>query len=243
MSINCVICTEKLEEKNKIFLQCGHSFHCSCIFQLMSYDDKKCPLCRHEITLEVPTSNLQIRLTEAEQKFSDLNNDFALLSVEYQGNKHALEQAYHTITIKETEKQAQELDYKIRLLTKEKELDKLFKENQKLKRNTHSVIVKQKENEIVRLKNKIEKLEKDRSDLRLQVNKLDSELNMKINELARERADVYQKLKEISDELDTKRKKEHRRTRSNYNSYRYSNSSSRTSLNNSLTNNSLRIYR
>ena len=41
--MNCTICLSELNKnKNCIYLDCGHSFHCDCIFKLFTYD-KKCP--------------------------------------------------------------------------------------------------------------------------------------------------------------------------------------------------------
>ena len=80
---NCSICTEKLESKNRICLECGHSYHCACIFRLLSYNDKKCPLCRTEIKYEVPDNELQTRIIDLENKNKILDDNNSILTYEY----------------------------------------------------------------------------------------------------------------------------------------------------------------
>ena len=46
----CVICLEKLKEKDKTILSCEHIFHASCLFENIIQSNNTCPLCRIEIS-------------------------------------------------------------------------------------------------------------------------------------------------------------------------------------------------
>ena len=157
---DCSICTDKLESKNRIYLECGHSFHCTCIFRLFSYNDKKCPLCRAEIKYEVPCNELQTRITNLENENKDLEDNNHILSYEYR--------LLNTLYQKQEEennlaKAAYDLELKIReiaiqTLHAEKEL--LKEKNRKLATsNTNFNTLKNKLNKV---KNDL-KAEKDKN--------------------------------------------------------------------------------
>lgn len=80
---SCIICTENIENNNIIILNCGHKYHTDCIIKLLSYQDKKCPLCRESIKFEVPENELQHRLNTNENQLKKLITDFSILSNEY----------------------------------------------------------------------------------------------------------------------------------------------------------------
>lgn len=82
--MTCVICSEEFEgQKNRIYLNCGHDFHCNCFFTLLSYNDNRCPLCREESDYQVPVANIQTRLTTIEHTHLDLTQRHSLLIAEY----------------------------------------------------------------------------------------------------------------------------------------------------------------
>lgn len=45
----CSICHQDFTKHNYIVLNCGHTFHASCIFNSMYHNYKKCPMCRNKI--------------------------------------------------------------------------------------------------------------------------------------------------------------------------------------------------
>ena len=47
---SCVICTDKIIQKNCIALACAHTYHTSCIKTLIKKRLRKCPQCRTRIT-------------------------------------------------------------------------------------------------------------------------------------------------------------------------------------------------
>jgi len=57
MADNCCICYEILAETNKVTLNCGHSFHFSCILKIERAEEiRKCPLCRESYSKDIPPS-------------------------------------------------------------------------------------------------------------------------------------------------------------------------------------------
>ena len=50
----CSICLESFDDKNIIILECSHQFHASCIFQTLSTNHNRCPLCRSKINYIYP---------------------------------------------------------------------------------------------------------------------------------------------------------------------------------------------
>ena len=86
---NCAICFESLsvQEGNFLSLKCKHSFHFSCIFQLMAtnkeYNDK-CPMCRlplidENTKIEVKNSS-QTDLVQHLNYLYDENRNLAILN-------------------------------------------------------------------------------------------------------------------------------------------------------------------
>ena len=47
---NCSICITPLGETNKCTLDCGHSFHYSCVFRWNS-ENQSCPMCRNQVNI------------------------------------------------------------------------------------------------------------------------------------------------------------------------------------------------
>ena len=46
----CVICIEKLNNRNRSICRCGHQFHLTCIIEWINVSSKKlCPLCNDPI--------------------------------------------------------------------------------------------------------------------------------------------------------------------------------------------------
>ena len=75
----CVICTETLHSHhNRMYLDCGHSFHCNCVLKMFSHNDTQCPLCRTKINYQVPESELQERLDNKEKEFNELCIDYSV---------------------------------------------------------------------------------------------------------------------------------------------------------------------
>lgn len=160
---NCSICTENLENKNRIYLECGHSYHCTCIFRLFSHNDKKCPNCRDEIKYEVPQSELQDRLTRQNNTIKKLSEDISLLSSEY-----ITLQSTHEETLREL------LTVKIR---RKVEVDLLNDE----KKHLTAKIIKL-SNEVKTLKDRIpntELLQKNNKIRRLQTSLKNSQVKVK----------------------------------------------------------------
>lgn len=55
---NCPICMNAIQNNNNfIALDCSHKFHASCIFQTLSTNHDKCPICRGEIKYLYPHKN------------------------------------------------------------------------------------------------------------------------------------------------------------------------------------------
>ena len=52
--MSCVICTEIIEEKDKVALSCGHMFHTDCIIIMIKKRYRSCPLCTTKIIWTVP---------------------------------------------------------------------------------------------------------------------------------------------------------------------------------------------
>lgn len=48
LEIECIICMEKIKDKDCVTTECGHRFHASCLFKNNAESDK-CPLCRAKI--------------------------------------------------------------------------------------------------------------------------------------------------------------------------------------------------
>ena len=81
----CSICLNVFEDnKNKMYLECGHQFHCSCIFEMFTHNTKKCPNCRHNISYEVPENQLQERITRLEDENIQNLNELSLIFSEYE---------------------------------------------------------------------------------------------------------------------------------------------------------------
>lgn len=167
--MTCTICLEILGDKNKIILNCGHEFHCQCLFLLFSYNDKKCPNCREPV-LYVPESDLQNRLNIMEEEKNKLKTDAEILFGEYENlNKFLIKQEaiyLLDLTRKEIELNNKE-DYNIKLFTSNQklktELASLRSKIRDLERNNHSYQITTKNNQIMRLKNELQK-EKYRND-------------------------------------------------------------------------------
>lgn len=134
--MSCVICSEEFEGvKNKIYLNCGHDFHCHCFFTLLSYNDKKCPLCREEINYQVPVTDLQARLTTLEGTHNQLTADYGILAAEYRLINDSLTRTRAVQLLTSTQNEL-ELQLKIREnMRLKQEKDRLIQENNKIKRD------------------------------------------------------------------------------------------------------------
>ena len=53
----CVICYDKIQKKNVVFLECSHNFHTNCIITLVRKRNRKCPLCRTRIRWNIKQLN------------------------------------------------------------------------------------------------------------------------------------------------------------------------------------------
>lgn len=60
MSESCCICFQPLLDKDKVIIECGHSFHFSCILRI---ENRNCPLCRKRYAENVPLSFHQLFAT------------------------------------------------------------------------------------------------------------------------------------------------------------------------------------
>ena len=49
----CTICFDSLTAANVFELECGHVFHTHCLVKLIKSRNRKCPLCRHRIRLNI----------------------------------------------------------------------------------------------------------------------------------------------------------------------------------------------
>ena len=52
--MECIICTEEIDVKNLICLECCHIFHSNCVINLVKKRTRKCPLCRTKIRWNIP---------------------------------------------------------------------------------------------------------------------------------------------------------------------------------------------
>ena len=51
--MECVICNEKIHEKDIVGLECAHFYHIKCVIELIRKRTRKCPLCRTKIRLNI----------------------------------------------------------------------------------------------------------------------------------------------------------------------------------------------
>lgn len=170
--MNCSICTENLENKNRIYLECGHSFHCTCIFRLLSHNDRKCPNCRQEIKYEVPQTELNERITRQDNTIKKLSEDISVISTEYVNlqSVHA-ETLQQLLTVKIQNRVKMELakEEKKKILS---DFIKLKTEVEKLKERAPRSVLQAKNNRISKLqkelilaKNEIQDLEETLFDI------------------------------------------------------------------------------
>lgn len=170
---DCVICTEEFEGKNEMILDCGHKFHSTCVFQLFSYMDKKCPLCRYEIQLQVPDSELQTRLNNKEEELNIVLESYSL-TIRHNNDLHKeLDETFKVL--KMTEEKISNLEFKyniekyknmktIRQLKQDN--SRLLEENRKLSIGATQSEMMKKINEITKIRVKMEVLEKENEKLK-----------------------------------------------------------------------------
>ena len=170
---NCSICTENLENKNRVFLDCGHSFHCTCIFRLFNHNDKKCPNCRQEIKYEVPVSEQQERLTRQDNTIKELTEQLTLVATEHFRLQKDHEEALKSLVVNTQELTKLKLEHthlklqhKLKMEMKELErknilsdLIKLSSEVQRLKKRAPQTIIQLKNNKIKKLETTIRRQE------------------------------------------------------------------------------------
>lgn len=72
--MECAICLEKIDIKERAVLNCHHSFHQSCIQKNIKYSNK-CPYCRQEIRVIIFRENLDHSIT----KYYDLEEDLDII--------------------------------------------------------------------------------------------------------------------------------------------------------------------
>jgi hypothetical protein len=61
--MECIICYEKIKEKEKVALICCHVFHTEYIIKLVQKRYRECPLCRTRITWNIPQLNKHVELS------------------------------------------------------------------------------------------------------------------------------------------------------------------------------------
>ena len=54
--VECPICMDEIEEKNKVTTECGHCFHTSCLMKNIAHNGFGCPYCRTAMA-EQPVDN------------------------------------------------------------------------------------------------------------------------------------------------------------------------------------------
>ena len=54
--VECPICMDEIEEKNKVTTECGHCFHTSCLMKNVAHNGFGCPYCR-TVMAEEPADN------------------------------------------------------------------------------------------------------------------------------------------------------------------------------------------
>ena len=179
MTENCSICTDEIQNKNVMILECSHKFHCSCSFQMFSHNHFQCPLCRNEIEYKVPESDLQRRLMEKEHQTQELGHHIALVSIEM-GEMTAKIQSMNQVisrlnrekrelvlknelvdTVNELEKQQIKQDYDVKIFKLIQEKNYL-REKIKISEGTSS---SKKNNEINKLKKQLENERKKAHEL------------------------------------------------------------------------------
>lgn len=132
--MNCSICCDQvLENKNKIVLECGHSFHVTCMFTLMSHNDKKCPNCRKEITYQVKENELQERLTKANNEITELKNDNDVALTELNRLQLLVIDANQLLVLVKLKMKENTLQHKIEVRAKELQIKNIKEENTKLR--------------------------------------------------------------------------------------------------------------
>ena len=62
--MECIICTENIEEEDKVALSCCHIYHTICIIELVKKRYRKCPLCRTRIEWNIPQFKKHINLSK-----------------------------------------------------------------------------------------------------------------------------------------------------------------------------------
>ena len=55
--IECPICMDEIEEKNRVTTECGHCFHTSCLMTNVSHNGFGCPYCRTAMAAEPADNN------------------------------------------------------------------------------------------------------------------------------------------------------------------------------------------
>jgi hypothetical protein len=55
--IECPICMDPIEEKNKVITECGHCFHTSCLMKNVAHNGFRCPYCRDAMAEELADNN------------------------------------------------------------------------------------------------------------------------------------------------------------------------------------------
>ena len=221
---NCVICTEVLENKNRIFLGCGHSFHCECIFRLASYDNKKCPLCRESLNLNLPSTELQTRLVESDRLNNSIRNDFSVLNGEFLELKEINDHMEKLLLLKEVEITKTKLEQTLELTKKQQEMELIMSSNMKLReenrRLSSNEILAEKENKIRKLNKKIREIESDNDKLNRDL----QEVYTKNIEMTNENERKYKQIMDLIQQMNstskylgsTSRTNRSRQTRNGY---------------------------
>ena len=66
--MECPICLDVFTDEHPAFkLDCEHEYHKNCIIQVAQIGDKKCPLCRRPLTIDIPIQPLQISTSQSEE--------------------------------------------------------------------------------------------------------------------------------------------------------------------------------
>lgn len=163
--MSCSICTENLENKNRVYLECGHSFHCTCIFRLLSHNDKKCPNCRQEIKYEVPQTELNERLTRQDDTIKKLSEDISVISTEYVNLQSSHADALQKLL-------TSKIQHKVEMELAKEEKKKILadfilikSEVEKLKERAPASVLKAKNNKISKLQRELKNARNEIQDL------------------------------------------------------------------------------
>lgn len=207
--MSCTICTVEFEEnKNTIFLDCGHKFHCKCFFTLLSYNDKKCPLCRHNIEYEVAVSNIQERLTTSERECRDLVERNEVVIYEYIRLRElqTTTELKHSLEIQL--KDSKILRFKRENIRARREITGLRSENMELKKNNNPNILIElisKNTEINLLKNDLMMEQRKYKKLENQVDKITTNNIKHSNDMDKSLSQLMNKIRELDTKNDNNR--------------------------------------